>query len=222
MDAVDVLLREYEIVARQIEHWDNLFWRTSQFFLAQQSVLLAAVGGWVSGQFAEDATNLPSSWVVLAAAVISNIWLNYVWFRANRRNREYLEVRFARAQQIEDDPAMRGVLAGYRLQTATLRDPKHAKHSNSQFEIHLPTVFMLAWVMLATGIVAVRMLSVPLWPQVKLLGMALALLPVACTVGLVAWVERKGALIQRSGTVFETMQAAKRPGQHGGGQVGDR
>src|SRR5437016_10055636 len=88
----DLLLEEYKGLIPQIVHWDSHFWNKSKFFLTFESAFLA--GAIVAMRdFATDSKPLPNALMLaLLAATVFNWYLSYVWFRTNRRNREFLEL----------------------------------------------------------------------------------------------------------------------------------
>ena len=138
----DILLREYENVVKQIIHWDTHFWTKSQFFLVIESAFVAATLQVFREQVTAQA-KLPLL-VFLSLFLVAgffNIFLCYVWFRTNRRNREFLRLRFERAREIESELGT--------LQTFTNDVKKLPKgHGSATWEIHLPTGFIVVWVLL--------------------------------------------------------------------------
>ena len=148
MDQLGVLMHEYQTITDQIAHWDSLFWRTSQIFLVIQSALLVLVGDRLTGQLGDGATMPISLFLLFLGVGLFNIVVNYIWYRANRRNRQYLRVRFTRARQIEGDPTMRDILKLYRLEDHELRQSPRWKHGSGRFETHLPTLCAFAWMAL--------------------------------------------------------------------------
>jgi hypothetical protein len=142
----ELLMREYETITDQIIHWDTFFWHKSQFFLAIESVLLGLIADRLSTELVDNKPMQFGLFFMFVVVTLFNFYLCYVWFRTNRRNREYLEVRFDRALQIENDPVMKDVLQLYRLEKTRLESPEYAKHSSSKWEIKLPCAFILAWV----------------------------------------------------------------------------
>lgn len=157
----DFMLREYEKLPQLIAHWDSHFWVKSQFFFAVESVFLAA------GAVAFKKTLLQvngddpgvNGLVSLVGLCVFNFWLNYVWFRTNRSNREYLTHLFKRARAIErtlvatspdippeDNPIFTG-------QWNSLQQSE-SNRGSSWWEIHLPTGFAISW-----AVVLVRVAS---------------------------------------------------------------
>ncbi len=145
MDRIELLMREYETITTQIVHWDTFFWHKSQFFLAIESVSLGLIVQRLSIEIVDNMPMHPNLFLMFVAVALFNFFLCYVWFRTNRRNREYLDVRFKRALQIENEPGIIDVVQLYRFQQATLKNPKYTKHSSSPWEIYLPIAFILAW-----------------------------------------------------------------------------
>ena len=145
MQKQEILIREYETITDQIIHWDKFFWQKSQFFLAIESVLLAGVSLRLSVEFSRAEPISDHDFVLFIVLFIFNLYLCYTWFRTSRSNREYLRVRFARALQIEQDPAMKGILKLYTYQDEMLNQPQYKKHGSNRWELHIPTIFALAW-----------------------------------------------------------------------------
>jgi hypothetical protein len=137
----DILLKEYESLVSQMIHWDSHFWVKSQFFLVIESAFVAVILQAFKEQVtAQSKLSTPLLFLFLFAGLF-NIYLCYVWFRTNRRNREYLRLRFERARQIESELGV--------LQTFTDDSKKLPKgHGSAAWETHLPTGFIVAWVVL--------------------------------------------------------------------------
>jgi hypothetical protein len=138
-------LREYRLLSEQIVHWDGAFWRKSQFFMAIEAVTLGFVIDRLSREFIGTKPIDHELFLMLGALVLFNFYISYAWFRTNRTNREYLNVRFDRAFEIENDLELDGVLGLYKLQRQRLAEPRYVAHSSSRWEIHLPSIFMVAW-----------------------------------------------------------------------------
>lgn len=141
----DLLLEEYKGLIPQIIHWDSHFWNKSKFFLTFESAFLA--GALVAlNDFARHGTKVPMPMLfALFAATIFSLYLSYVWFRTNRRNREYLELRFKRAREIE--AALGSVQSLFTNDPLLL--PKD--HGSSGWETHLPIAFGIAWIATLIG-----------------------------------------------------------------------
>jgi hypothetical protein len=138
----EMLLREYQSLIPQITHWDSHFWTKSQFFMVIESAFLAIILQGIKNQITPQ--NKPSSLLFYIFFFIGafNIYLCYVWFRTNRRNREYLILRFERAIQIEAE-------LGGMLRTFTTDLEKLPKgHGSATWEIHLATGFIIVWLTL--------------------------------------------------------------------------
>lgn len=146
MDRADLLIKEYEIIGSQIEHWDNHFWNKSNFFLVVESALLAVVTNQLNDELRDNKPFQQAIFYLSILIVIFNLFLCYVWFRTNRTNHEYQMVRFLRALQIEKDPVFFHLVELYHFQRSMLMNPKYVKHSSSWWEINIPIAFMLAWI----------------------------------------------------------------------------
>lgn len=131
----EILMREYDSVVKQIIHWDSHFWHKSQFFLAIQSVFVIG-----ALKILIEQISIPLS--LLFAVTIFNIYLCYVWFRTNRRNREYIDLRKKRALDIESDKRLQDVLLTFRSDEKNLSK----SHQSAWWEIRLPYVFIVAWI----------------------------------------------------------------------------
>jgi hypothetical protein len=145
----EILLKEYESLVTQFVHWDSLFWSKSQFFLLIQSAFIAIFLQAFKENVTPSQTNFPPRLLCLFLLIaLFNIYLCCVWFITNRRNREYLQQRAERAIQIESDlKVLRTFTDGRNL-------PKG--HRSSNLETHLPTAFIIAWVVLMALVVLPR------------------------------------------------------------------
>lgn len=140
----DILMKEYDNVVKQIIHWDSNFWHKSQFFLVIQSAIVVAVLQTLKEQFFK-ADPMPSTLLwLLIVTVMFNIYLCYVWFRTNRRNREYIRVRTTRARDIEADQRLQGILNTFLSDQNQLP----VAHRSAEWETHLPTGFIVIWLTL--------------------------------------------------------------------------
>jgi len=145
-DKHTILLQEYQSAVSQIIHWDSLFWTKSRFFLVIESAFIAVI----LHTFKEivvvpQEELLPTFLSLLVFVGLLNVYLCYVWFRTNRRNREYLRLRFERVRPIEGE--FDEVLKTFTYQEENM----HEGHGSAGWETHLPTVFIATWV----GLVAV-------------------------------------------------------------------
>ena len=129
----EILMREYDSVVKQIIHWDSHFWHKSQFFLAIQSAFVIGA-----------LTILTRQTPILFGVTIFNIYLCYVWFRTNRRNREYINLRTKRAKDIEADKRLQDILRTFRSEKENLSSCRSA-----EWEVHIPIVFIVAWMALS-------------------------------------------------------------------------
>ena len=144
-DKDEKLLREYESLVLQIIHWDSHFWTKSRFFLAIESAFIVVALQIFKLRVLGELESHSTLMVVLIFVGLLNIYLCYVWFRTNRRNREYLRIRFKRARAIENkfDEA---------LQTFTDEKKElHERHGSATWETHLATAFIIAWILLLAG-----------------------------------------------------------------------
>ena len=153
MDSTEQLMREYEQITAQIIHLDSLSWQTSNFFLAIESVFLVGIGKLLYDEFEKGGpSEITAIILLLAGAVFNSVLCVLFWFRINRRNREYLNVRFARAREIEAQSEIAVRLYTYQLEE--LSKPEYRGHRTSTLEKHIPTLFFIAWIviiLLATG-----------------------------------------------------------------------
>jgi hypothetical protein len=105
MDQAELLMKEYEACATMIVHWDEFFYETSRFYLFIESALLAVAFSLLTAQLVDEKPMRPELITLFVCLTLFNLVLCYIWFRANRSNREYLRVGFIRALEIENDPA---------------------------------------------------------------------------------------------------------------------
>lgn len=150
MESTEQLVREYEQITAQIIHWDSLSWQTSNFFLAIESVFLVGAGGVLYEEMGRAGTSEIAVVILLLAGAVFNGLLCYpFWFRINRRNREFLDIRFARAREIETHPTI--AMRMYTYEREEFRKPKYSGHSTSRLERHVPTLFLIAWIAVFVG-----------------------------------------------------------------------
>lgn len=139
-DDKELLKQEYDNIFAQIEHWDNQFWTKSRFFLLIESAFLGG-GLQVIGSNIVSGTNFSTLFILLGIFLaLFNIFLSYVWFRAIRRNREYIEPRVERARRIEQligsDVAWRSFIE---------QDKHLSPKGSSNWELKLPLSFLFVW-----------------------------------------------------------------------------
>ena len=146
----DLLLEEYKGLIPQIIHWDSHFWNKSKFFLTFESAFLAGTLIALRDNVIQGKIISVTLFVALIGIVIFNLYLSYVWFRTNRRNREFLELRFQRAREVETE------LGG--VQKLFTNDPlKLSKdHGSARWETHLATGFAIAWGTLFLGLFVLK------------------------------------------------------------------
>ena len=142
-------MQEYEQITAQIIHWDSLSWQTNQFFFAIEGVFLAGIGRLLYGEFEKPGSSDLAVVLLLLGGAVFNSVLCVLWFRINRRNREFLNVRFARAREIESQPDIAVRL--YTRECEELTKPKYRRHGTSGQEKHIPTVFLAAWTAIIAG-----------------------------------------------------------------------
>ncbi len=147
----EILKNEYDSIVKQIIHWDSLFWHKSKFFLAIQSAFLAVVLNEVKEQILTSYKDLRSLFILFLTVAVFNIYLCYVWFRTNRRTREYLKFRIERALEIEDDKdkKLSGILRTFRYTKEHLPEC----HKSAVFETHIPTAFIVVWTILIVFVI---------------------------------------------------------------------
>jgi hypothetical protein len=153
LEKTEQLVREYEQIGSQISHWDSLSWQTSQFFLAIEGLFLAGIGQLLYSELKEAGSSPPGVALLLLCGVLFNLTICIVWFRINRRNREYLEVRFKRANEIEAEPGI--VMRLYTQEREELTQPRYRRHSTKDLEKHIPTIFAIVWVIIGIGTIAI-------------------------------------------------------------------
>ena len=146
----DLLLEEYKGLIPQIVHWDSHFWNKSKFFLTFESAFLAGTLVTLRENIAAGKVLSNSLLLALVGIVLFNLYLSYVWFRTNRRNREFLELRFRRARDIEAE------LGG--VQKLFTNDPLQLSkgHGSASWETHLATGFAVAWIALLLGAIVMK------------------------------------------------------------------
>jgi hypothetical protein len=144
-ERLGILMHEYDAISSQIIHWDQHLWTQSQFFVAIESIFVALIGKQLIDGAVAGASLPVLVTIVLTVGTLLNIYLCYVWFRVGRRNLEYSGVRYARAKDLEAAPDVVGVLALYRLETATLTKRSMAKHGSRRWVMHIPSAFILTW-----------------------------------------------------------------------------
>ncbi len=145
MEPDEILMREYESIVKQIIHWDSHFWNKSNFFVAIQSAFIVVVLKEIKEQIL-GVSKIPLSFFILFIIIVTlfNIYLCYVWFRTNRRNREYVRDRTARAREIESHKKLKGILKTFRYPNERLPEC----HQSAEWEIHIPTGFIVVWLIL--------------------------------------------------------------------------
>jgi len=149
MDNTEQLVREYEQLTAQIIHWDNLSWQTSQFFSAIEGAFLAGIGRLIYGEFEKQGASNLALVLLLIGGAVFNIVLCVFWFRINRRNREFLDIRFTRAREIEAQPNIAARI--YTYQREELTKPKYRGHGTSNLERRIPILFLTMWILIILG-----------------------------------------------------------------------
>ena len=146
----DLLLEEYKGLISQIIHWDSHFWNKSKFFLTFESAFLAGTLIALRENVAPGKVLSSTLFVALIGVVAFNLYLSYVWFRTNRRNREFLELRFRRAREVEAELGS--------VQKLFTNDPLllPKDHGSARWEAHLATGFALAWVAVFCGLIVLK------------------------------------------------------------------
>jgi hypothetical protein len=146
MNQDELLMKEYEAITALIVHWDKFFYETSKFYLIIESAFLAGVIIRLSAELVDEKSMQPGLFYLAVFITLFNLFICYVWFRADRSCREYLKVTFQRALRIEEDPVLRGVIQLYHFEQDKVNQTKYVNHSSSWWEEHVPIVFMIAWV----------------------------------------------------------------------------
>lgn len=148
---------EYEQLTGLITHWDGHTWHKSNFFFAVETVMLGGMGIAFQSQFVNGVPAGFSQLMLFTAVAMFNMWLCYVWFRTSRSNRDYLRPLFIRARVIEAELGdERGV---YTDQRNFIEDAKLSQHGSSGYEIHVPNVFALAWLVAWMALTAKSLLT---------------------------------------------------------------
>jgi hypothetical protein len=159
-EAREILMKEYQIIAQHFVHWDNFFWTKAQFFIAVEGVFLGAVISKLSESLATppNGDNLIPMFCLLLAVALLNLFLCWVWFLIGNRNRLYLNLRTHRAIAIEthelmsmwdDATASDAPLIRIHIDDrAKLNEVAIKRASSRRWEIHIPTVFAVAWLTL--------------------------------------------------------------------------
>jgi len=156
----EILIKDYDSIVRQIIHWDSHFWHKNQFFLAIQSAFMVVVLKVIK----EKILNVPEISLkeislkeillkldllfLFTVVTFFNIYLCWVWFKTNRRNREYLELRMRRAREIEADSRLQGLLRTFRKDKRILHRNPFKKHGSAGWENHIPCGFIALWLVL--------------------------------------------------------------------------
>jgi hypothetical protein len=144
---IQILLSEIDNLNKQVCHYDELFWKENQFFIVVQSAFLLGIIQFLNDQFSsEEILPLPI-YLVFLSVFLFNLYLCYVWFRANRRALEYITRRVNRLKQIETEKIIEGVLYTYRGDDD--KDFKLKSHPTSRWLMHIATGFIIFWIIMA-------------------------------------------------------------------------
>ena len=138
-----LIFHEYDNLTAHVALYGNLSWQKSQFFFAVESIAFAGVSVGFKDTFLRGTIPQTPALLLLIVVCLFNLWLCYVWFSTNRRNREYLEPLLHRAREIEhtlnhDD-------ATYSVQWSVLEAKPKRRVRTSVLERHIPTGFAIAW-----------------------------------------------------------------------------
>lgn len=147
MDRDELLIRDYEITAQHVLHFDKQFYETSRFFLLIEAALFAAFVDRLSNELIAG-EHIPTEMLLFVIVIIfSNLSLCYIWFRTNRTYREFLEISYKRAMEIESKSALGGIPGLYITQQDMMKEKGYKSHSSNWWEIRVPIVFMIAWIL---------------------------------------------------------------------------
>ena len=149
----NILMAEYLAITRQIIHWDTFFWTKARFFLAAEGIALLATVDRIATAYGSTKGLDLGRFSLLLGMVLLNWFLCRVWFLTGRRNRQFLNFRFERGLQIEEDPALRGRVRLYHYQEQRLADPSLRGQFSHYSELNIPWIFAAAWLfVLVAGI----------------------------------------------------------------------
>jgi len=143
-DKIDQLVNEYGQLTTQIIHWDSLSLKKDQFYFAVVGVFLIAVVKVIYDEITKVGT---SPFLVVALIVLAgvfNLFMCIVWFKTNRRNREWLDVRFDRAREIETSQGIEFRILS--LQDKRFDEPEYEGHATSKLVLYIPIIFFVVWV----------------------------------------------------------------------------
>lgn len=154
----EFLRREYDGNISLLTHWDDQLWTKNRFFLLIETAFLGVTLQFVRTQILEGVE--PSLTLLYLAVFVSsfNIYLAYVWFRAVRRSREYIEARLERGKELEEI-LQRGGLTDGVWSSFNRSDGRLSDKGSSRWEISLPVIFIAVWFgagVLATGLVSIQ------------------------------------------------------------------
>ncbi|MBA2594496.1 MAG: hypothetical protein H0U97_20550 [Gammaproteobacteria bacterium] len=153
----DILMSEYRDITLQIIHWDTFFWTKSGFFLGFEGIALGATMSQLLRVVASKIAMTVLLFGFLLGMVTLNLFLRYIWFLTGRRNRDFLGFRFEWGKQIEEHPLLRGIVELYHHQDTRLRSPKLQGKFSHYWEINIPFLFALTWLLLLiAGLVFLR------------------------------------------------------------------
>ena len=148
MNRSEQKMREYELANAQALHWLSHVWRSNQFFVAVESVFLAGTVYQLLEWTAATRAFNPTTLAVFIIIILFNIVLCRIWNRTHRRNFEYLDSRFQFAIEIESDPDLSELFHLYTEGKKRLRGANHKRRSSRKYELFIPNLFLVAWLML--------------------------------------------------------------------------
>lgn len=134
----ELMCREYDNLPALISLFGSLSWQKNQFFFTVESVAFAGVGVAFKSTFLDGTAPAVPALVLLIGICVFNFWICYVWFRTNRRNREYVDAILQRASAIEKE-----LVSNDKATFSAM--PKQRQHSSSRWELHIPSSFAVAW-----------------------------------------------------------------------------
>ena len=144
VDRIEQWIKEYEQLTAQIIHWDSLSLRKDQFFLAVEGLFIIAAGQLLRPHLA-DLCPLPTHVIILITVMaIFNCFLCWVWFKTVRRNREWLDVRLKRAEEIENKNDIEFRIL--RRQDSEFKE--YGGHEAHKLVLKVPIAFALLWILL--------------------------------------------------------------------------
>lgn len=140
----EFLRQEYDSNISLFTHWDSQLWTKNRFFLLIESAFLGVTVQFVQGQLVRGSVPSLTLFGLFIFVSTFNMYLSYVWFRAVRRSREYIEARLERGKILEE-VLQRQDISDDIWQSYNYQDGKLSDKGSSRWEISLPVVFLVVW-----------------------------------------------------------------------------